>query len=56
MIYVKQIWANGLAGADGDLAASEMTIYLDPTPGSAKLMVKAKNSSGTVVTGSVNLT
>lgn len=44
------------APADGDLAASEMTIYLDPTPGSAKLMVKAKNSSGTVVTGSVNLT
>lgn len=41
--------------ADASLAASQFTIWLDATAGAAKLMVKAKNASGTVVTGSVNL-
>lgn len=44
------------APADADLAASEMTLWFDSTAGAAKLMIKAKNASGTVVTGSVNLT
>jgi hypothetical protein len=43
------------APADGDLANSELALWFDATPGSAKLMIKAKNSSGTVVTGSVAL-
>lgn len=44
------------APADADLATSEMALWLDDTAGAAKLMIKAKNASGTVVTGSVSLT
>lgn len=44
------------APADGDLATSELAIWLDDTAGAANLMIKAKNASGTVVTGSVALT
>lgn len=44
------------APADGDIATGEVTFWFDQTPGSAKLMIKGKNSSGTVVSGSVNLT
>ena len=43
------------APADGDLVAGECGLWLDPTPGAAKLMIKAKNIGGTVVTGSVAL-
>lgn len=42
--------------ADSDLVASSVAIWLDDTPGSTKLMIKAKDSGGTVRTGSVNLT
>lgn len=42
--------------ADANLSNSQFTLGLDDTPGSAKLLIKAKNSSGTVVNGSVNLT
>lgn len=41
--------------ADADLATSEMAIWFDDTAGAAKLMIKAKNASGTVVTGNVAL-
>lgn len=44
------------APADSDLAAGEMAIWFDPTNGAAKLMVKAKETGGTVRTGSVSLT
>lgn len=44
------------APADAELATGELAIWFDATAGSAKLMVKAKNASGTVVTGSVPLT
>lgn len=43
------------APADGNLNADEAAIWFDSTVGAAKLMIKAKNSAGTVVTGSVNL-
>lgn len=43
------------APADGDLSASQMSIWFDRTNGSAKLMVKAKQQDGTVVTGEVAL-
>lgn len=43
------------APPDADIATSEASIWLDPTPGSSKLMIKGKNSSGTVITGSVAL-
>ncbi len=43
------------APADADLATSELAFWLDDTVGAAKAMFKAKNSAGTVVTGSVAL-
>lgn len=43
------------APADADLATNEMAIWFDSTAGAAKLMVKAKNASGTVVTGNIVL-
>lgn len=42
--------------ADASISASQLVLWFDDTPGSAKLMIKAKNSSGTVVTGNVSLT
>lgn len=44
------------APADASLAAGELGIWFDSTAGAAKMMLKAKNASGTVVTGSVSLT
>lgn len=44
------------APADADLASSELAIWLDATPGATKAMFKAKDSGGTVRTGSVALT
>ena len=44
------------APLDADLITGQLALWFDTTPGSAKLMIKGKNSSGTVVTGSVNLT
>ena len=44
------------APADGDLLSSEAALWFDATNGSPKLMVKAKQADGTVVTGSVTLT
>jgi len=43
------------APADAELAASELAFWFDSTAGAAKLMIKAKNASGTVVTGNVAL-
>lgn len=43
------------APADGDLGNSEVALWLDATPGAMKLMLKAKDSGGTVKTGSVNI-
>jgi hypothetical protein len=43
------------APADGDLGNSEWAFWLDDTPGSAALNIKAKDSAGTVVTGQVAL-
>ncbi len=44
------------APADGDLASSELAIWLDATNGAGKVMFKAKTANGTVATGSVTLT
>lgn len=41
--------------ADGDLATGELAFWLDATPGAARAMFKAKDSAGTVVSGSVAL-
>ena len=43
------------APADAELATSEVAFWFDDTAGAAKLMIKAKNASGTVVTGNVAL-
>lgn len=43
------------APADVDLNAGEMAIWFDPTNGAAKLMIKAKETGGTVRTGSISL-
>ena len=42
--------------ADAELAAGEAAYWFDSTNGAAKLMIKAKQADGTVVTGSVTLT
>jgi hypothetical protein len=44
------------APADTDLAANEMAIWFDSTNGAAKMMIKAKQANGTVVSGNVSLT
>jgi len=41
--------------ADSVLAASQFTLGLDPTPGATKLLIKAKDSGGTVRSASVAL-
>jgi hypothetical protein len=43
------------APADGILNAGQMALWFDKTNGAAKLMVKAKQANGTVVTGQVAL-
>jgi hypothetical protein len=43
------------APADASFAASQFSMWLDPTNGAAKLMFKAKQADGTVKTGSVTL-
>lgn len=37
------------------LSANQFALWLDPTNGASKLMIKAKSANGTVVTGSVTL-
>lgn len=44
------------APSDSSLSNSQFQFWLDDTPGATKLMIKAKDSAGTVRTGSVNLT
>jgi hypothetical protein len=44
------------APADADLVNSELSFWLDGTAGAAKVMFKAKDAAGTVVTGSLALT
>lgn len=41
---------------DAGLAAGSFQLWLDSTPGATKLMVKAKDSGGTVRTAAINLT
>jgi len=41
---------------DASIETSEFTLWLDDTPGSAQLQIKARDSNGTIVTGSVALT
>lgn len=41
--------------ADASLVAGQFKLWLDATPGATKLMIKAKDSGGTVRTGSVAL-
>lgn len=43
------------APANSDLKAGQASFWYDPTPGASKLVVTAKDSGGTVVTGSVSL-
>jgi hypothetical protein len=43
------------APADADLVKSELTVWLDDTPGATRLMINAKDSAGTVRTGSLPL-
>lgn len=44
------------APADASLSPGQFKLWLDATPGTTKLMVKAKDSNGTVRTGSITLT
>ena len=44
-----------VAPADTELVASELAYWLDDTAGATKVMFKAKNAAGTVVTGSLAL-
>lgn len=43
------------APADGELAASQVTLWFDATNGAAKLKIKGKSANGTVVAGEVAL-
>jgi hypothetical protein len=43
------------APADADIVTGELFLWFDQTAGAAKLKIKAKNASGTVVTGEVAL-
>lgn len=45
----------GSAMPDGDLSNGGFGLWLDPTNGATKLMIKAKSTNGTVVTGSISL-
>lgn len=47
--------AKNTVPADADVNTSEAAIWFDNTSGAAKLMIKAKDSSGVVRTGSVTL-
>lgn len=49
------IEAQGSAPADSDVRSGNMVIWFDWTHGAAKLMVKAKDANGTVVTGQIPL-
>src|SRR5206468_11585090 len=42
--------------ADASIQNSEVTLWLDDTPGATKLMVKAKDSGGTVRSAAIALT
>lgn len=48
-----RIFKNTFAPADGDLNASELAIWLDPTPGTTVVKFKMKDSGGTVRTASL---
>lgn len=53
----ENLWSGpNAAAASGDLSAGWWSFWLDSTNGAPKLMVKAKQADGTVVTGSVTLT
>ncbi len=47
--------ALALEPKDVDLAAGQLALWFDSTNGAAKLMVKAKQANGTVVSGSITL-
>jgi hypothetical protein len=44
------------APADADLVNGEVSMWLDPKPGATRVMLKGKDSTGTVVTGFLDLT
>lgn len=44
-----------LEPADGELGNNELCIWFDSTPGASKLMVKARNNTGSIVTATVPL-
>jgi hypothetical protein len=46
---------SNVAPADADIPVQGAALWFDPTNGAAKLMVKAKQSDGTVKTGSFNV-
>jgi hypothetical protein len=48
--------AQHVAPGDAQLNTGDMALWFDQTPSAAKLMIKAKDSDGTVVTGEVALT
>jgi hypothetical protein len=48
--------AQHTAPDDADLNTGDMALWFDQTPGAAAMMIKAKDSGGTVVTNSVPLT
>jgi hypothetical protein len=50
-----RVVAVNVAPADGDLAAGDYALWLDATPGATKLMVKAKDSGGTVRSAAIAL-
>jgi hypothetical protein len=45
----------GSAPPDGDISNGGFALWLDPSNGATKLMIKAKSTNGTVVSGSVTL-
>lgn len=55
-VVASSIIITDTAVADGDLAANQLAIFVDPTNGAGKLKIKAKTANGTVASGSVDLT
>jgi len=49
------IQARAAVPADAALLASHFALWLDASPGATKLMIKAKDSGGTVRTAAINL-
>jgi len=48
-------FSGATAPADGDIQNGQLFLYVDPTNGAGKLLIKGKTANGTVVNGSVAL-